>query len=167
MTEAPEATGWIQSLAMLEAARPIAALRESSWAYPAVETAHILGIVTAIGATVIFDLRLLGAGRSIPVDRLEQLRRPAVIVGLSLLVPSGFLLFATDAPTHWANAMFRTKLALIGIGTANAALFHLTVGRSVAKWREGATPLAAKLAGGFSLAIWTAVVACGRWMAYW
>ena len=167
MTPEPGALGEVGWLAALEAARPIAALRESTWAYPAVETAHILGIVGAIGATAIFDLRLLGAGRTIPVDRLEKLRRPAVIAGLLLLVPSGLLLFATDAPTHWANAIFRVKLLLIAAGAANAGLFHLTIGRSVAQWREGPTPLAAKLAGGFSLVVWTSVVACGRWIAYW
>jgi hypothetical protein len=156
--------GW---LAALEAARPIAALRGSTWAYPAVETAHILGIVGAIGAAAVFDLRLLGAGRTLPADRLSKLLLPAALASLLLLVPSGLLLFATDARANWASPVFRTKLALIAAGVANALLFHLTAWRSVAAWREGPTPPVAKLSGALSLAVWTAVVACGRWIAYW
>jgi hypothetical protein len=160
-------TGW---LAAVEAWRPVVALRESTWAYPAVETAHILGIVGAIGAAMIFDLRLLGAGRvarSIPLDRLARLTLPAALAGILLLVPSGLLLFATDARATWASPIFRAKLLLIAAGAANALLFHLTAWRSVAKWREGPTPLSAKLSGTFSLLVWTSVVACGRWIAYW
>jgi hypothetical protein len=159
-----DGSGW---LAALEAAPPIAALRESTWAYPAVETAHLLGIVAAIGATVIFDLRLLGAGRSLPADRLARLLRPAVVAGLALLVPSGLLLFATEAPTHWASPIFRTKLLLLAAGAANALLFHLTAWRAVAAWRDGPTPLPARLSGAFSLVVWASVIACGRWIAYW
>jgi len=167
MTPAPPGLpegGW---LAALEAFRPIASLRESSWAYPAVETAHILGIVGVIGAAAIFDLRLLGAGRSLPADRLAKLLVPSALASLLLLVPSGLLLFATDARDTWANPVFRAKLLLILLGAANALLFHLTAWRSVGSWREGPTPLAAKLSGAFSLLVWTSVVACGRWIAYW
>lgn len=159
--------GAFEWLATIEAARPIAALRESTWAYPAVETVHLLGIVAAIGSTAIFDLRLLGAGRSLPADRLAKLLLPVVVVGLLLLVPSGLLLFATDARTHWASPIFRAKLLLLATGAANALLFHLTVWRSVSAWRDGRTPLPAKLSGTFSLVVWASVVACGRWIAYW
>ena len=157
----------IEWLAAIEAARPIAALRQSTWAYPAVETAHILGIVAAIGSTVIFDLRLVGAGRALPAERLARLLLPVVLVGLLLLVPSGLLLFATDARATWASPIFRTKLLLIATGAANALLFHLTVWRSAPDWRDGPTPVAAKLSGAFSLVVWASVVACGRWIAYW
>ena len=162
----PEA-GWLQALAAIEAARPIVALRESTWAYPAVETAHILGIVGVVGATAIFDLRLLGAGRSIPADRLSKLLLPSAMASLLLLVPSGLLLFATDARAHWASPVFRAKLLLIAVGAAHALLFHRTAWRSVAAWREGPTPAIAKLSGAFSLLVWVSVVACGRWIAYW
>jgi hypothetical protein len=161
--ETPE-IGW---LAALEGSGPVTALRESTWAYPAVETAHILGIVGVIGAVAIFDLRLLGAGRSLPADRLSKLLLPSAMAGLLLLVPSGLLLFATDARANWASPIFRAKLLLIALGAANALFFHLTTWRSVAAWREGPTPPAAKLSSAFSLLVWTSVVACGRWIAYW
>jgi len=156
-------TGW---LAALEAAGPVAALRESTWAYPAVETMHILGIVGVVGAAAVFDLRLLGAGNSLPANRLAKLLVPIATASLLLLVPSGLLLFATAARETWESPYFRAKLLLIALGAANALIFHLTAWRSAAEWNQGPTPLPAKLSGALSLLIWTSVAACGRWIAY-
>ena len=40
-------------------------MREALWAYPAVETVHIIGLALLFGTIVIVDLRLLGLGRSV------------------------------------------------------------------------------------------------------
>jgi hypothetical protein len=46
-------------------------------------------------------------------------------------------------------------------------VFQLITYRGVAAWDRGRIPLAARLAGAISLACWTAVVAFGRWTAYY
>ena len=40
-------------------------MREALWAYPAVETTHIVGLALLFGSIAVVDLRLLGAGRRI------------------------------------------------------------------------------------------------------
>ena len=52
---------------------PVAqAMRHWLWLYPAVEIAHILGFVLLVGSIAMFDLRLLGLSKSIPVPALAR-----------------------------------------------------------------------------------------------
>ena len=46
------------------------AMRQWLWLYPAVETVHLVGVALLFGSIAVFDLRLLGLSRSIPLRRL-------------------------------------------------------------------------------------------------
>ena len=128
------------------------ALRESAWLYPAVETLHILGVALVVGAAIAFDLRLLGLGRAIPLEPLSAfLPRLALIAFVALSVPTGALLFITQASALAANPIFWAKLALLVLAAANAWLF-----------RKGARRQAAVV----SLVVWIGVLGCGRFLAY-
>ena len=59
------------------------------------------------------------------------------------------------------------KLALIVLAGVNMLVFHLITYRGVAAWDRGRIPFAARMAGAVSLACWIAVVAFGRWTAYY
>ena len=154
-------------LRWLESTAVAVAMRESTWLYPAVETAHILGFVVLVGAAAMFDLRLLGLSGAIPVSGLARHLLPWARLGLALAAPTGLLMFITEATTTAANPAFRLKLALIGLAVLNAAVFHRWAFKSVKYWdRDAPTPPAAKAAGVISLALWTTVIACGRLIAY-
>src|SRR5262249_32924487 len=82
-------------------------------------------------------------------------------------VPAGGLMFVAHATEFAGNPAFRLKLLLLVLATLNAALFHLRPFRQVAGWDHGTrTPLAARVAAGLSLMLWTGVIACGRLLAY-
>ena len=50
-------------------------MREALWAYPAVETVHIIGLALLFGSIVIVDLRLIGLGRNVSaVARFPRLK---------------------------------------------------------------------------------------------
>jgi len=84
-----------------------------------------------------------------------------------LLAVTGFMQFAADASHLIVNPVFQIKLGLIAAGLVNLAIFEFGVKRSVVKLSPGvAMPASAKAAGLFSLAIWLAVAACGRSIAY-
>jgi hypothetical protein len=58
-------------------------------------------------------------------------------------------------------------MGLLFAAGLNAAAFHLGPYRSVARWeRDAPAPAAAKLHAGVSLALWAAIIACGRLLAY-
>ena len=154
-------------LSWLEHSVLAVAIRESAWLYPAVETTHILAFVTLVGAAAMWDVRLLGLSRSVPVTALDRHLLPWARMGILVAAATGLLLFMTDATQIAANPAFRLKLVLIAAAALNAAAFHRWTYRSIHLWDQGVgSPLEAKLAGVLSLTLWTGVITCGRLIAY-
>jgi hypothetical protein len=60
----------------------------------------------------------------------------------------------------------RPQDGLVAAGGVNVWAFHRGVYRRVASWDQDPPPRAARVAGAVSLGVWTAVVACGRFLAY-
>lgn len=111
-----------------------------------------------------FDLRLLGFGRTLPVQALARHLLPWSWVGLLLIVPSGLLMFTTQ-PELLDNDVFLFKLALVAVAGVNALVFHAGPWRGAARWPD-ATPAWARLHAVLSLLLWIGVIACGRLLAY-
>ncbi|MGQ0671344.1 MAG: hypothetical protein ACT4N2_00485 [Hyphomicrobium sp.] len=142
-------------------------VRESVWAYPILETVHIVGLGLLFGAIVSFDLRVLGLSKSLPVTTLERHLLPWVWVGFALNAASGTLLFASDAVDFSANPALMAKLALIAAAGANALVFQRRIAAGTAGWQvdRPASP-AARLSAALSIALWLAVIIAGRMIAY-
>jgi hypothetical protein len=156
--------GW---LLWLEGTAVATAMRESPWLYPAAETLHILGFVVLVGSAAMWDLRLLGLSRSLPVTLMARHLLPWARGGLLLAAPTGALLFASDATTIAANPAFQVKLVLIAGAILNAAAFHRWTYTSVRAWDcHVGTPPPAKVAALLSLGLWTGTIASGRLIAY-
>lgn len=158
---------YYQWLEWLEKSAWAAGIRQSLWLYPALEIVHILGIVLLVGAAFLFDLRLLGFSRNLPVTALSKHLLPWSQRGLLLIVPSGILLFITNAQALGVDPVFWTKVGLILFAALNVFVFHRFVFKPF-KYRgaSGDLPGMARLSAGISLVVWVAVVACGRLLAY-
>lgn len=160
-------TGDGAPLAAIERLPLAVAMRHDLWLYPVVEIVHIAGFVLLVGSVVVFDLRLLGLTKALPVRMLARHVLPWSAGALLLIVPSGLLMFVAHAGDFIANPAFITKMSLLFCAGTNAAAFHAGVFRGVAAWDSGiAVPAAAKLHAVASLVIWTGVLACGRLLAY-
>ena len=140
-------------------ANPLLALQTSPWAYPALEAAHVAGIAVLFGSLLVFELRLLGLGREIALGALARLALPLSVAGFSLAALTGLTMFATQPLELLANPAFRLKMLLLMLVGANAGWFHargsLTRADRIAK---------AQVLG--SIALWLAVIFCGRAIAY-
>lgn len=148
---------WLQ---LLEHTSCAEAIRQSTWLYPCLEIVHITGIVLLVGPAFIFDLRLLGFSKHLPVDGLRHFLLSWSVRGLLLVIPSGILLFITNASTLGYDPVFWTKMILLILAACNAFVF-----RSL---RNGgaASPAAVKVIAVLSLLLWIAIIACGRLLAY-
>ena len=156
------------ALTALQNLEPVAALRASRWVYPLVNTAHIVGIALLFGAILPLDLRLLGAWRGVPLPLLSRVLLPVAIAGLALAAATGLMMFAVSATKYAATPVFLVKLALIAAAVANALLLRLTPAWTLARVPElpDAPVARLKLAAALSLALWLAVILCGRLIAY-
>jgi hypothetical protein len=154
-------------LAALEATGLAKLARESVWLYPTAEMLHIFGFVLLVGAAVMFDLRLLGLSRTVPVTAMAAHLLPWSRTGLAVVVPTGLLMFASDATATAANPAFRIKMLLILAAGLNVWAFYRGPFRSVGAWDRGVSPPpTARLAAVLSLLLWAGVIAAGRLIAY-
>jgi hypothetical protein len=160
--EHASAPAWASAL---EASALGALMRDSYWMYPAANLLHILGLVMLVGGIGVLDLRLLGAGRAIPVAAAARLLTPIALVGLLFMALSGTALFSADARAVVTNPVFQIKMALLAFGVANALLFRLLWNRRLPTC-EAHPPAFGRLQTALSLAGWVAVAACGRLIAY-
>lgn len=152
---------WLESSAMATF------FRQSLWMYPAVEIVHITSFSILVGTAVLFDLRLLGLSRKLPVT--DCLRYVNVLARSSflLILPSGLILFMVDATSMATNSAFLLKMLLLVLALANAWIFHRIILKSANAWNVGVhPPLKAKVAGVFSILLWVSVITCGRLIAY-
>lgn len=155
----------MEVLGALEASALSTFLRESTsvWAYPTVLMLHTVGLALLVGLNVAFDLRLLGAGRGVPLDALETWF-PVMWIGFWLNTVTGLLLFATDPIRLGTTTIFMSKLAIVLAGVALIVLLRRAVygRRAAAPAVSGRTRAYAVL----SLLIWAAAIVTGRFMAY-
>jgi hypothetical protein len=144
------------------------ALRESMWAFPLLNLAHLLGLTVAAGTIVYWDLRLLGFGlRRSAVSELGTQLLPWTWGGFSVMFLSGALLFWCEAGRLYSNFFFRMKVLFLLLAGLNVLIFHLTVYHGVSNWdRAPVTPLRARIAGALSLFLWLGLIAAGRAIGY-
>jgi len=164
LTHTPTGAAW---LVWLETTALAGAMRHWLWLYPIVEIVHIVGFVVLVGAAVMFDLRLLGVSRALPVSAMAGHHLPWARAALILVVPSGLMMFMAHATEFADNPAFRVKLILLAAAGLNALLFHRGAFRKVDAWEAGqAVPLTARAAAVASLVLWVGVISAGRLLAY-
>lgn len=160
----PDGARWLR---WLEQTSVAAWARESTWAYPALEIGHIAGFCVLVGSAVLFDLRLLGFARALPLVPAARHLLGWSRGSLLVVAPTGLLLFAARAVDTWPNPAFRLKLLLLALAGINAVIFHRWNGSAMASWDElQPIALSAKVSAVFSLLLWLGVITCGRLIAY-
>ncbi len=156
-----------QLLIALEQSGLAAAIRQSTWAYPAANVGHILALTLFAGAVTVMDARLLGALAAAPPASVVRPARRAAMLGLLLMLATGSVLFTAEASHVAMNPVFQIKAALIGLGVLNAALAARALDAALDDAPAFAPlPARIRLAALASLSIWISVAACGRLIAY-
>lgn len=129
------------------------------WAYPALETLHLIGVALLLGNLVLFEMRVWGAQTSLPVRPLARLSLGLSLMGFGLAAMSGVVMLASQWAELQANRALWLKAALVMAAGANAAVFHLRGSLDkldrIARWQTA-----------LSMGLWLFVVACGRFIAY-
>ena len=132
------------------------AMKYSTWLYPTIETVHIWGIGMLFGSVVLMDLRVLGLGKALDYSALSRLGIAVSVLGFSLAVITGSMLFITHAADLIASRLFILKMSLIFLLITNAVLLRMRV----------VINSAIKAQAVISLVGWASVIGFGRWLAY-
>lgn len=146
-----------------------------SWAWPLNEIVHFIGLILLIGIVGIYDLRLLGVAKAIPVAALGRLL-PWALFGFICTTVTG-LLFTTGI---YANIRIEPGTVLVNDGYLQLKLiFYFLAGLNLfAFYKTGVAkvvdnigpgedaPPIAKAFAGASLACWILVMYWGRLLVW-
>jgi hypothetical protein len=126
-------------------------------------TGHTVGLALLVGGSVLFDLRVLGVGATVPISPLRRLL-PIMWVGLFVNAATGLTLFITAAEDRGTQPVFYVKLLCIA-----AALFvDGRVRRLLPDNLSALVPAGARLQrlAVVSIVLWTGAIVAGRLIAY-
>lgn len=137
------------------------------WVWPTAEILHFHGLAVMFGTLTIFDLRVLGFARGLPIGRLHALVRLAQLAfAVNLL--TGSLFFLSIPAQYLVNAAFSLKLVSLVLMGLNVAWFYLGVWpRLRSLGPNDDAPPAAKLSAALSLLLLLAVATFGRYTAFY
>ena len=146
-------------------------LEAYSWGWPLCETFHFFGIILLIGGVGLFDLRLLGMAKAIPVSSARKLL-PWGVFGFILCVTTGFVFVGgmrANLPTSPYDVLatdvwLQLKFVFMALAGLNLLAFYLTgMSRAVEHLGPGEdAPVLAKVIAGGSLFLWLSVIYFGR-----
>jgi hypothetical protein len=142
-------------------------VRYEPWVWPLCETLHYLGLSMLLGAVGFFDLRVLGLAKGIPLRALHRLI-PWGIGGYLVNILTGIVFFAGHPDQYFYNNAFRFKVLFMMVAAINVLAFYGTNAFAEMKTLAAAAeaPLRIKMIAGVSLAMWVAVLVCGRLLTF-
>lgn len=143
-------------------------IRDSLFAFPLIESTHVIGLTLVFGTIAIVDLRLLGfASTQRSFQRLASDTLKWTWVAFAVTALTGGLMFITNAAVYFHNPYFRAKIVLLVLAAINVFVFEVTTGRTVQRWDQArsAPPLGRTVAA-LSLVIWIAVIVSGRMIGF-
>ena len=155
---------WLLKIAEWVAATPFSVgLHESFYMYAWIESLHVVTLMLSLGMLFVIDLRMLGLWlTSVPASKLaERLDKP-MLIGFSIMVVTGVLLYLGIPIRTTQSLWFRIKVILLVVAFINAWLFRRHMQAAAGTWdrRAGAAaPYARRRRA--SLALWAGVVMCG------
>lgn len=139
-------------------------IAESTWAFPTIETLHVIALVTVVGTIMIMDLRLIGkASMNVSITQMTRDTLKWTWGAFIMAAITGLLMFVSKASTYMVNPYFLWKLVLLALAGLNMVAFHFLTYKTVGQWDTGPNiPTAAKVAGSLSLLFWFIVIFLGR-----
>lgn len=138
-------------------------IRRSTWAFPAVEVVHLVGIALLFGTILVVDLSLLGVLSAPALKGAIPSLLNVTKAGIWLVAMSGALLFISDPLELWNNPAFRLKVIAFAVAILNALLFQSHLAE---KHKADAASVLQKMSIGSSLVLWSGILVLGRAIAY-
>src|SRR5687767_4943166 len=139
---------WLKSTAIAHA------MVDLPWLWPVCEVLHFVGLALLVGSAGLFDLRLMGFLKSIPLRAAMQMRGWAA-AGIVINLVTGIMFFVAAPDQYISNAAWWSKVLFLLVAIVYVAVFETRQGARILDISAGDdTPASFKVAGAVSLASW-------------
>jgi hypothetical protein len=156
---------WLVS--SLARATPVREFMHTSWGWPIVESLHFIGLSLLVGTISLFDLRLLGVAKLIPIGALHRLV-PWGLFGYGIMIVTGALFLMGEPDQYVYNPAFHLKVLFMVVAGLNASAFYLTAYRlTTGPGAPVEAPRSSKVIAATSLLLWTGVIIAGRLITFY
>ena len=136
------------------------------WLWPLSESLHFAGLALLLGVAGMFDLRLMGLMKRVPVGIVQQFM-PWAVVGFSVNLVTGLIFVISEPAQYFSNPTWWVKVAFLIVSGLNALIYQLAFGARAARLPAGEdTPLSFKIIGAVSLVSWFGVLWAGRMLPF-
>jgi hypothetical protein len=137
-----------------------------AWLWPMCETIHFAGLALLLGVAGMFDLRLLGFMKRVPISVVKEFM-PWALVGFTLNLLTGMIFVISEPAQYFGNPTWWVKVAFLIVAAVNAFIFETAYGRRAAAIPAGEdTPMPLKIIAAVSLVAWLGVLVAGRFLPF-
>ena len=140
----------------------------SMWIWPILEDLHFIGLILLLGTVGVFNLRILGFLKRLPLAPLHRFL-PWGIAGFGINVITGFFFYLGMPGFYVLNFVFQLKILTIFVagGTSAVVSLHQSVSQAGKPWpRGGRASILAKLIALSSIVLWILVIILGRYIPF-
>jgi hypothetical protein len=143
-------------------------LSDQYWIIPTSQSVHIVMLAIAFGSAMLLNLRILGvSSRGRAVSELVAVHAPWIYGSLLVLLFTGLVQTITEPVRQFVTPAFWWKMAMVVVVVLLTRALVAAVRRNPARWDSAtARPRGARLVAFVSLALWVAIVCCGRFIGY-
>jgi putative copper export protein len=144
------------------------AIQTHFWVIPTVQSIHIVAIGIVLSSVFMMDLRVWGwAGTDQTLGQMTRRFAPWLWGALGVLLVTGVVMVVGEPVRELLSLSFWLKMSLILVGSALAAGFQLTLGRSEREWDESSvSSWKTRVLATVTFLVWCGVVVLGRLIAY-
>lgn len=136
-------------------------VRDTVWAFPVIETFHLLALAVLLGTVLIINLGVVRTGTR--NSGMARELEPWMLTSIAVLILSGIPMFMSEPQKCYESYSFPIKMILLLL----AILWHFTLQR---KWTapeaSRLAPLRGRLAACLSILLWGAIGAAGKGIPY-
>ncbi|HEX4049537.1 MAG TPA: DUF6644 family protein [Steroidobacteraceae bacterium] len=143
-------------------------LLDREWVIVVLQSTHIVMLSVVFGCAVVINLRVLGiSARGRSVSTLVRSLTRWMYGALLVLLITGSLQTIAEPMREFVAPAFWAKMTMVLIVFLLTAAFDRAVRRNHERWNDPSSrPRGAALFAIVSLVLWTAIIFCGRFIAY-
>jgi len=135
-------------------------IRESTWLFPAIESAHLLALALLGGSVLIISLSVWGIGLKTPPAEIYKSAHRYMNAAVIVLLVTGLLLGISEPVKLYGREAFLVKMISLAVALV---ITYLAFNPLV---RRDASGIGIRSVTALTMAAWLLVAMAGRWIGF-